>query len=234
MTLIQAKEAAIIARPTKTTALVPIRVRARRVPSTEPTAMERATGRIRTPVSSGLKPCSSCMNCVIRKMKPNSAKNATVTAPLAALNRRLVNSVTSISGSLTRRSHSVKQTPAASAIAKPARVRAEDHPHSGASMMVKTNAPSMTTDRIRPPRSSRDCRSGTDAGITSGAAAAAARAIGTRARNRLPHQNTSSSAPPRMGPMATPSPVTAPHSPMAIARCFGSRKVSVMMASVVG
>ena len=70
--------------------------------------------------------------------------------------------------------------------------------------------------------------------MTSGAATAATRAMGTSARNRLPHQKTSNSAPPRIGPIATPRPVTAPHSPMATARCFGSRKVSVMIASVVG
>ena len=34
--------------------------------------------------------------------------------------------------------------------------------------------------------------------------------------------------------MATPRPLTAPHAPIAAARCFRSRKVSVMMASVVG
>ena len=37
-----------------------------------------------------------------------------------------------------------------------------------------------------------------------------------------------------MGPIATPRPVTAPHTPMAAARCRGSRNVSVMIASVVG
>ena len=35
---------------------------------------------------------------MIRKMKPNSVKNATVTAPLAALNRMLRNSRTSSIG----------------------------------------------------------------------------------------------------------------------------------------
>ncbi len=37
-----------------------------------------------------------------------------------------------------------------------------------------------------------------------------------------------------IGPIATPSPVTAPQTPMAAARFFGSRNVSVMIASVVG
>ena len=53
-------------------------------------------------------------------------------------------------------------------------------------------------------------------------------------RKRLPHQYDSSRAPPMIGPSATPRPVTAPQTPMAAARCLGSRKVSVMMARVVG
>ena len=46
--------------------------------------------------------------CVIRKMKPVSAKNVTVTAPLAALNRRSRNSVRSSIGWATRRSMAMK------------------------------------------------------------------------------------------------------------------------------
>ncbi len=76
------------------------------------------------------------MNWVIRKMNPNNAKNATVTAPLAALNRRLVNRVTSISGSDCRRSHQAKLTAATSVTAKPASVGALAQPRSGASMIV--------------------------------------------------------------------------------------------------
>ena len=49
----QANAAVSINSPTNTTALVPIRVTASALPSTEPMAIEIATGRIRTPVSSG-------------------------------------------------------------------------------------------------------------------------------------------------------------------------------------
>ncbi len=134
--LIQANDAAIMIRPRNTMALVPIRLTASWVPRTEPTAIDRATGRMRTPVSNGPQPCSICMNWMIRKMNPKSAKNATVTAPLAALNRRLVNRVTSMSGSACRRSHTMKPMKAPRARAKPASVSGEDHPRSGASMIV--------------------------------------------------------------------------------------------------
>ncbi len=174
------------------------------------------------------------MNWVIRKMKPNRAKNATVTAPLAALNRRLVNSRTSISGSVCRRSHQAKATAAARATPNPVSVRADVHPRSGASMIVYTSAPSITTDSSSPPRSSRDWVSRVEGGTRNAAPMAATIAMGARARNRLPHQNVSNSTPPRIGPMATPSPVTAPQTPIAAARCLGSRKVSVMIARVVG
>ena len=136
MALIQAKAPAIITSPTNTTILVPTRLTASRVPSTDPTAIDRATGRIRTPVPSGPKPWSSCMNWVIRKMNPNRAKKATVTAPLAALNLRLANRVMSMSGSACRRSHTAKPIPAARAVPKPVRVAAEVQPRSGASMIV--------------------------------------------------------------------------------------------------
>ena len=49
---------------------------------------------------------------VIRKMKPSSVKNATVTAPLAAENRRFANRLTSSIGSATRRSHATNATSA--------------------------------------------------------------------------------------------------------------------------
>ena len=54
--------------------------------------------RIRAPVESGPKPRTTWKYCVIRKMKPDSAKNVTVTAPLAALNRRSANRLTSSIG----------------------------------------------------------------------------------------------------------------------------------------
>ena len=109
MVATQPKAAASISSPSVTTALVPIRVTPRRVPRTEPTAIDTATGTTRTPVVRGVWPWTSWKNRVMRKMNPNSAKNATVTAPLAALNRRLANSETSMSGSVRRSSTMTKR-----------------------------------------------------------------------------------------------------------------------------
>ena len=56
-------------------------------------------------------------------MKPNSVKNATVTAPLAALNRMLRNSRTSSMGWLVRCSHQMNATSRTAETANPARLR---------------------------------------------------------------------------------------------------------------
>ena len=66
--------------------------------------MLSATGRIRAPVERVPYPRTNWKYCVIRKMKPNSAKNVTVTAPLAALNRRSRNRLRSSIGWAIRRS----------------------------------------------------------------------------------------------------------------------------------
>ena len=59
-------------------------------------------------------------------------------------------------------------------------------------------------------------------------------AMGILIRKVLPHQYSSSSAPPVMGPKATATPLLAPHRPMALARAARSRKTWVRMDSVVG
>ncbi len=59
-------------------------------------------------------------------------------------------------------------------------------------------------------------------------------ASGTSAQNTLPHAKCWSSSPPSTGPAATPMPTTAPHTPSAAARSRRSRKVLVMIDSVVG
>ena len=66
------------------------------------------------------------------------------------------------------------------------------------------------------------------------AATAAMTAAGTRARNTDPYQKCASNSPPVTGPTATPSPVTAPQTPMAPARCFRSGYALVMIDNVVG
>ncbi len=61
-------------------------------------------------------------------MKPNRVKNDTVTAPLAALNRRLRNSRTSSIGCAASRSAAMNPASSAAETAKPATVRAAVHP----------------------------------------------------------------------------------------------------------
>ena len=68
------------------------------------------------------------MYWVIRKMNPNRAKNDTVTAPLAALNRRLRNSRTSSMGCAARRSRTMNAASSTAEAAKPARLRPAAHP----------------------------------------------------------------------------------------------------------
>ena len=58
--------------------------------------------------------------------------------------------------------------------------------------------------------------------------------IGTLTKKIDPHQNLESSSPPAMGPMAIPSPMVPPQTPMARPRSAGSRKMSLMIASDVG
>ena len=57
-----------------------------------------------------------------------------------------------------------------------------------------------------------------DSGTSRNASTAATSATGTSARNTLPHQKCASSTPPVTGPTATPRPVTAPQTPIALAR----------------
>jgi len=61
-----------------------------------------------------------------------------------------------------------------------------------------------------------------------------ATATGTMNRNTLPHQKRPSSQPPTMGPAATPTPVVAPHSPIALARSARSVKTLAMSDRVDG
>jgi hypothetical protein len=110
-----------------TTSLVPART-ASWVPATEPTPTASATGSRCTPVDSGPYPRMNWKYWVIRKMKPSRVKNATVTAPLAALNRRLRNSRTSSIGCRERCSPMMNAASNAAETANPATLRALPHP----------------------------------------------------------------------------------------------------------
>ena len=122
-------------RPVTTTARVPTRG-ARMPPTTDAIAMEIATGRIRAPVESGPKSRTTWKYCVIRKMKPDSAKNVTVTAPLAALNRRSAKSLTSSIGCSAARSTMTNTATSTAAAVKPSSVKVLSQPCSGASITV--------------------------------------------------------------------------------------------------
>ena len=115
--------------PVVTTILVPIRG-ASAAPTTEATAIDSATGRIRAPVDSAPYPRTNWKYCVTRKMKPNSAKNVTVTAPLAALKRRSRNSETSSIGCGVRRSRTTNAASSTAAAANPPTV-ADRRPAAG-------------------------------------------------------------------------------------------------------
>ena len=91
---------------------------------------------------------------VIRKMNPNSEKNATVTEPQAAVKRGLRNSVTSSIGARTRRSQRTNPPSSPAASAKPARLRALLQPWSGASMIVNTSSAMPAVESTKPRRSS--------------------------------------------------------------------------------
>jgi hypothetical protein len=73
---------------------------------------------------------------VIRRLKPESAKKATVTEPLAALKRGLRNRLRSTIGSEVVRSRTMKAANSPAASAKPPRLWALLQPWPGASMIV--------------------------------------------------------------------------------------------------
>ena len=94
--------------------------------------------------------------------------------------------------------------------------------------------PSIAIDRPSPGRSSGGTAGSRDSGTSTYAAPAVSRASGASAQKTLPHAKCSSSSPPTTGPAATPMPTTAPQTPSAAARSRRSRKVLLMIDSVVG
>ena len=105
-------------------------------PTTDAIAIDIATGRIRAPVESGPKSRTTWKYCVIRKMKPDSAKKVTVTAPLAALNRRSAKRRRRASGASAARSTMTNTATSAAEAVKPSRVKVLPQPCSGASITV--------------------------------------------------------------------------------------------------
>ena len=161
---------------------------------------------------------------VMRKLKPLRVKKPTVTDPLAAVNRGFLNSPTSSIGRAIRRSTLTKiaRMPRPRAIVPS--VRAELHPQPGAWMMLRTSVPSPALERKRPRQSMGGAVGSLDEGTAQATSPATTAATGTMKRKTLPHQKWPSSHPPTIGPVATPTPAVAPHSPMACARSLRSVK----------
>ncbi len=107
-------------------------------------------------------------------------------------------------------------------------------PRSGASMMVNTSVPMVRVDRTRPPTSTGGVAGSREVGTNRAPPRNVSAATGAITTNTLPHQKCSSSQPPLMGPKATPSPVIAPHSPMARARSPRSVNRLEMIDKVAG
>ena len=155
-------------------------------------------------------------------MKPDSAKNDMATETLAAVKRGFRNRTTSSIGFGVRRSAMTKMVSSPAPPAMVTSATGDCHPQPGASITPNTSTAMPAIDSANPRQSSggvfgsRDVRTerATRAAITP-----ATRAINT---NTLPHQNRPKSHPPTIGPMAIPTPVVAPHNPMAWARSLRS------------
>ena len=140
--------------------------------------------------------------CVIRKMKPNSAKKVTVTAPLAALNRRSRNSRTSSIGWAVRRSHR-RRTPARSAAAEREAARSCGRgPAVAGRLDDRVDQRAEHRDREDEARAGRAAarRGRATRGPARTPPRAVTRASGTSAQNTLPQEKCSSSRPPVIGP----------------------------------
>ena len=107
-------------------------------------------------------------------------------------------------------------------------------PRVGPSMIAQSSSPSPAIDNTAPAGSGRCTCGFFESGTTSAAPRKPMHTIGTLTRKIDPHQNLESSSPPAMGPMAIPSPIVPPQTPMARRARRGSRKMSLMIASDVG
>src|SRR5439155_4212938 len=99
-----------------------------------------------------------------------------------------------------------------------ASVAPEPHPQFGPWMMPSTRAAMPVLDSTTPRQSMGGAAASLDVGTTDAITAAMPAATGAMNRKTLPHQKCPSSHPPTIGPAATPTPVVAPHRPIALAR----------------
>src|SRR5713226_4630849 len=101
-------------------------------------------------------------------------------------------------------------------------------------MMARTRAPIPAVDRVTPRQSIGGVEGSLEEGTAMAMSPATTTATGTMNRNTLPHQKCPSSHPPTIGPVATPTPVVAPHSPIALARSLRSVNTFAIRDSVDG
>src|SRR5438094_6371780 len=172
--------------------------------------------------------------CVIRDVKPARVKNPVGIDPLAAVKRRLRKRLMSSIGWSMPRSTLTKIARMANPPAIVATVAPEPHPQFGPWMMPSTRAAMPALESTTPRQSMGGAEGSLDVGTTDAITAAMTAATGAMNRNTLPHQNCPSSHPPMIGPAATPTPVVAPHRPIALAHYDRSVNTLAISDSVDG
>ena len=190
-------------------------------------------GSRRTPVCSAVYPSTDCMNWVSRNSEPIMAKNVSIRAPLAALNRGLRKKLMSSIGVDVWRSHTTNAASSTAAAAKAPSTCGSVQPWAP-SMIAHTRATRPTIDSTAPSRSTGGAAGSREVGTNSWPSTRATTTTGTLTRKTEPHQKCSSSQPPVTGPMATAMPAVADQMAMAWARSFRSVKTLVRIDSVAG
>ena len=174
------------------------------------------------------------MYCVTRNSEPNSAKNVSVTAALAAENRGLRKKPRFSIGCAWRDSHRMNAPSVEAAMTKAVSVRADIQPASGASMIAHSRAVRPAIDSTAPPRSSFGASWSRELGTTKTQPMMARMRTGRLTRKIEPHSKCSSNQPPVTGPSATPSPEQPAQIAIALARSLASRNTLVRIESVAG
>ncbi len=164
-------------------------------------------------------------------MSPNTPRHS---AASATENGRARKNASGSMGWALRASQTTKLARVTTLTDPTATTTPEVHPRLGASMIAHRRSPRPATDRPAPTGSGRVAAGFLESGTRTRAPTNPKTAIGTLTRKIDPHQNLESSRPPAMGPMAMPSPMVPAQVPMARARSWGSRKMSLMIDSDAG
>src|SRR5258707_3341464 len=155
---------------------------------------------------------------VMRNENPARVKNPTVMDPLAAVKRGLRKSRTSSIGWAVRRSVLMNSASNRSPATSVATVDVEAQPQLGAWMIPNTSVPMAALESPKPAKSRAGTAGSFEDGTRNATSPDTTAATRTMKRNTLPHQNSSNSQPPTIGPPATPMPVVAPQNPIALPR----------------